>query len=187
MSNKTIAVIVAEKRVRANEIEGAAGRNANQFQRELIADLRAEADELEAAAKLERERAEADALAVGGIVEASRKPAGDCAKLREALGLCVKEMCARCREAADALTSSVPCLEGCETLKIAKAALAAPARNCDRPLVVDGPADNNADKAWLVFHHRNPDAYFDVSGLLRCIDWLLAPAKEQKGENDEQK
>ena len=51
-------------------------------------------------------------------------------------------------------------------------------RNCDMPLVVDGPADNNADKAWLVFKHRNPDAYFDVSGLLRCIDWLLAPATE---------
>lgn len=65
-------------------------------------------------------------------------------------------------------------------------ALAAPPRNCDMPLVVDGPADNNADKAWLVFKHHNPNAYFDVSGLLRCIDWLLAPATEQEGENDEQ-
>lgn len=63
-------------------------------------------------------------------------------------------------------------------------ALAAPARNCDMPLVVDGPADNNADKAWLVFKYHNPDAYFDVSGLLRCIDWLLAPATEQNGENN---
>ena len=63
-------------------------------------------------------------------------------------------------------------------------ALAAHARNCDLPLVVDGPADNNADKAWLVFKHHNPDAYFDVSGLLRCIDWLLAPAAERKGETD---
>ena len=61
------------------------------------------------------------------------------------------------------------------------AALSAPARNCDLPLVVDGPADNNADKAWLVFKHHNPDAYFDVFGLLRCIDWLLAPAAK-KGE-----
>ena len=60
-------------------------------------------------------------------------------------------------------------------------ALAAPPRNCDMPLVVDGPADNNADRAWLVFKRNNPDAYFDVPGLLRCIDWLLASAKEKKG------
>ena len=60
-----------------------------------------------------------------------------------------------------------------------------PLRNCDVPLVVDGPADNNADKAWIVFKKHNPDAYFDVSGLLRCIDWLLAPAEERKGEGDE--
>ena len=65
-----------------------------------------------------------------------------------------------------------------------KAALSAPPRNCDMPLVVDGPADNNADKAWLVFKRHNPDAYFDAPGLLRCIDWLLAPATEQKGETD---
>lgn len=57
-------------------------------------------------------------------------------------------------------------------------ALSAPPRNCDRPLVVEGPADNNADKAWLVFKRHHPDAYFDVPGLLRCIDWLLAPARE---------
>lgn len=67
-----------------------------------------------------------------------------------------------------------------EIRDIARAALASPPRNCDMPLVVDGSADNNADKAWLVFKRQNPDAYFDVSGLLRCIDWLLAPAKEAK-------
>ena len=72
--------------------------------------------------------------------------------------------------------------EMANALDKAKAALAAPARNCDLPLVVDGPANNNADKAWLVFKRHNPDAYFDVSGLLRCIDWLFAPATEQKGE-----
>ena len=61
-----------------------------------------------------------------------------------------------------------------------KAALAAPPRNCDIQFVVDGPADRDADKAWLVFRRRNPDVYFDVSGLLRCIDWLLAPATEKE-------
>lgn len=64
-------------------------------------------------------------------------------------------------------------------------ALAAPPRNCDLPLVVDGPADNNADKVWWVFKQAHPDAYFDVPGLLRCIEWLLAPAKKRKGEGDE--
>ena len=61
------------------------------------------------------------------------------------------------------------------------AALSAPPRNCDLPLVVDGPANNNADKAWLVFRRHNPEAYFDVPGLLRCIEWLLAPAAEREG------
>ena len=50
-----LAEIVAEKRARANVIEGAAGFAASQFQRELIADLRAEADRIEAAWKRERE------------------------------------------------------------------------------------------------------------------------------------
>ena len=58
-------------------------------------------------------------------------PVGNSAALRGALELCVKEMCARCREAADALTSSIPCINGCETLRIAKEALALPRRNCD--------------------------------------------------------
>ena len=69
-----------------------------------------------------------------------------------------------------------------EAIDRCRAALAEPPRNCDMPLVTDGPADNNADKAWLAFKHRNPDAYFDVPGLLRCIDWLFAPATKQKGE-----
>lgn len=62
----------------------------------------------------------------------------------------------------------------------AERAYLSPPRNCDLPLVVDGPANNNADKAWLVFKRHNPDAYFDVPGLLRCIDWLLATATERR-------
>ena len=75
--------------------------------------------------------------------------------------------------------------EDCHTFyRLIDNALSAPPRNCDMPLVVDGPANNYADKAWLVFKKHNPDAYFDVYGLLRCIDWLIAPATEQKGETD---
>ena len=67
----------------------------------------------------------------------------------------------------------------CVAVKAIKAALAAPPRNCDMPLVVDGTADNNADKAWRVFKKHNPNACFGVPGLLRCIDWLFAPANEE--------
>ena len=67
-----------------------------------------------------------------------------------------------------------------DIIRKCKAAVAKPPRNCDLPLVVDGPVNSNADKAWLVFKRHNPDAHFSVSGLLRCIDWLLATATKQK-------
>lgn len=49
----------------------------------LTTDLVEYADRIEAAWKREREEAEADALAVGGIVEAKRKPSGNIAAMRE--------------------------------------------------------------------------------------------------------
>ena len=99
---------------------------------------------------------------------------GDCAKLREAMLSIKADILKRRSENVWYITDS-------DILEKIDAALAAPPRNCDMPLVVDGPADNNADKVWLVFKRHNPDAYFDVSGLLRCIDWLLAPATEKEG------
>ena len=139
------------------------------------------ADRLEATIKRERAKIEADALAVGGIVEAERKrERGDCAKLREACANIAEYARSAMCHATDAhLLGYLNQIEGWS-----KAALAAQPRNCDVPLVVDGPADNNADKAWLVFKQHNHDAYFDVPGLLRCIDWLLAPATEKEGGND---
>ena len=115
-------------------------------------------------------------------------------KLREALKLAIKVGDWCCSQTDDPLEcceySCVYQVEphgeagvDCPWKKI-RAALAAPLRNCDMPLVVDGPADNNADKAWLVFKRHHPDAYFDVSGLLRCIDWLLAPATAEEGDDD---
>ena len=90
------------------------------------------ADRLEAAHKREKAAIEADALAVGGIVEAARKrERGDATKLRNALNLCVDEMCARCRDLAKARGNPLPCLNGCEPVRKAKAALAEPVRNCD--------------------------------------------------------
>ena len=72
-----------------------------------------------------------------------------------------------------------------ETLPIIDAALAKPPRNCDKTFGADSPI-RNADEAWLVFKNHNHDAYFDVPGLLRCIDWLLAPAAERKENPNEQ-
>ena len=101
---------------------------------------------------------------------------GNPAILRYALKLCMRQMCERCREIADALTGSLPCLEGCETLRIAKRALAAPQRNCDR---FDG------DKDKLI------EACMSERGLLVTedfrevfADWLL---EKVNGGDDEQR
>ena len=128
------------------------------------------ADRLEAAHKREEaewKRQECDLLAC--IAEERQKPIGNFAALREALKA-IGGLCAGLMPTWDGAFGRIK--------DITEAALATPARNCDMPLVVDGPADNNADKAWLVFKRHNPNVYLDVSGLLRCIDWLLAPATE---------
>jgi len=52
-------------------------------------------------------------------------------KLREVLKMCVDELCARCRDLAKAQGDPMPCLNGCEPVRKAKSALAAPPRNCD--------------------------------------------------------
>ena len=60
------------------------------------------------------------------------QPIGNAAAMREALELCMKEMCDRCCEEAAFHGNGRKCIEGCKTLKKAKAALSTPARNCDR-------------------------------------------------------
>lgn len=143
--------------------------------------LQYHADRIEAAWKREKTTIEADALAVGGLVEASRKgelskiaskTEGDFGQFGNAAAM--REALVSIRALIDDEPDGTPMIDAIKAT--IDAALTAPRRNCDLPLVVDGPANNNADKAWLVFKRYNPDAYFDVSGLLRCIDWLLAPA-----------
>ena len=112
-------------------------------------------------------------------LRSASKKCGDMAKLREALEFCL-DFIMRLDRAFNPYMQNL--LE--DAIAKAEAALSSPLRNCDVPLVVDGPADNNADKAWLVFKQHNPDVYFDVPGLLRCIDWLLAPVTEQEGGDD---
>lgn len=52
-------------------------------------------------------------------------------KLREALKLCIDEMCNRCRANAALQGDPMPCLTGCEAVRKAKAALAEPVKNCE--------------------------------------------------------
>ena len=117
---------------------------------------------------------------------------GNAAKLREVVGdlLYMAERYVKKTPATESVIFDAKTKKEIRTVNYygviakAQAVRAEPPRNCDMPLVVNGPADNNADKAWLVFKRHNPDAYFDVPGLLRCIDWLLATATKKKGEND---
>lgn len=103
----TVDDIIAEKRRRAEEIERDVAEKmkrgemtSDQYARELVADIRREADRLEAACKRDKAAIEADALAVGGMVEAAHEremsknasknvadfgQLGDAAKLRAAL------------------------------------------------------------------------------------------------------
>ena len=115
---------------------------------------------------------------------------GDCAKLREALKLCVDEMCDRCRELAAARGNPLPCLSGCEPVRKAKAALrkakstiaalAAPVRNCD------------VARDWLhLYIHFKPPATVRremppewVDAVMAFCKWLVAQAKDTKGESD---
>lgn len=102
------------------------------------------ADRLEAAHKRDCAKIEADALAVGGIVEAGHsRERGDCAKLREALEhLLHGEYKNRC-----------------EVTNIAYAALAAPPRNCDV-----GTAEEQTRRMEAEYCHIQRECYESPSG-----------------------
>ena len=52
-------------------------------------------------------------------------------ELRNALLLCMRGMCGYCRMDAEARGMSTKCVNGCEALRVAKAALDRKPRNCD--------------------------------------------------------
>lgn len=137
---KTVADIIAEMRD-----EGHTGESS--CLEWVGAKMRYYADRIEAARKREKAAIEADALAVGGLVEASRKrelskntsknrvdfeQLVDCAKMREALQQAkVAILAARKKMGVDN-----PII-----LEIIDAALAAPPRNCEV-----GTADEQAER-----------------------------------------
>lgn len=171
---ETVKDIIAEKRRRADEIERDCAEKMKRgemvsdcYARELVADIRREADRLEAAHRREKAATEADALAVGGIVEAARRrERGNSAALREAL------------KAAELglfrwLSGSISRDEHRELVATIKTALAAPPRNCDR---FGGDIDKLRE-ACARERGLNPEEDFpDV-----FPDWLLAPSTEKEG------
>lgn len=110
-------------------------RDMGNYQRYSGDHAHALADRIEAAWKRERAKVEADALSVGGVVEAARhKPVGNTAAMREAL-----EDMYNILEKLQLYTphindvSLMRSFRGriCRAKKIVDAALSAPARNCD--------------------------------------------------------
>lgn len=151
------------------------------------------ADRLEAAWKREKAAIEADALAVGGLVEASRatteksSAVGDAAKLREAV-IETQSVIAKCMD----ILNEIP--DGCgyngliddvadELCDLRngclKDALAAPPRNCDvMSLAV-------AKKVWYL-KEIVPRLIGDLplGKEIPFEEWFVAPATEQKGGNN---
>lgn len=93
------------------------------------------------------------------------------AAMLKALELCVQDMCRYCR--AEARACDLPqCLDGCETSKMAKAALAKPPRNCD----IYGWRD--AWKKWRAENHpKNPLTYNEAyESTAAFMDWYMGTA-----------
>ncbi len=166
MNDEALADILAEMRNRADTvIEGRVITARNFVPQEAVEDW---ADRIEAAAERERAEIEADALAVGGIVEAARqKKVGNAAALREALERVEQSWLARGEDGSS--------LHAGDTLGIISSALSAPPRNCDKFAT--------AEVARLAFwdtHETIWEAFKNRSGMAlfyEVLNWLFAPAE----------
>lgn len=121
-------------------------------------------DRIETAWRREMAKVEANALEVGGIVAAARtaeksSAVGNAAAMKEAL--------TKIHDLTNALDEDCA-VDPVEIRDIARAALSAPARNCDRPECATSKAAQNV---W-----RKEDG-----GKTSYYEWLLAPAAERKG------
>lgn len=186
---ETIPDIIAEKRRRAEKIERDCAEKmkrgemiSDRYARELVADIRREADRLEAAHKRDSEDAErrGNHAAMKAICETIEKVGplydaefvGDAAKLREA----AKTAQIFIRSCG---VESVSPLPGCglsasDVISEIDAALAAPQRNCDR--FKDALDAWDAYDAWVdSYRSQGKTEPFNEFG------WLFAPATEQEG------
>lgn len=153
------------------------------------------ADRIEEAWKREKAEIEADALAVGGIVEAARhKPVGNAAAMRETLVQCELFLGNVSRHGHPMFCFGDQCTacNGVDELReMVIRAISAPARNCD--LYASATEALKAqDVAFNEDNFKNGECKLGCpgcdDGLINCkILWLFATAKERKGEGDEQK
>lgn len=134
------------------------------------------ADRLEAAWKRGKAEIEADALAAGGLVEASRAIAekssvvGDAVKMREALKTVKRYF--------DGYTVNI-----LELRRKVDAALAKPPRNCDRFATLEDAYKAHREICEEYGACNKACVYKSGhSGVYQCFEaWLFAPAMEQKG------
>ena len=160
-THETIADIIAEKRRQADKIERNCAEMmkrgkmiSDSFVRELVADIRREANRLEAAQKRE---------------------AGDAAKLREALKA-IGGLCAGLMPTWDGAVGRIK--------DMAETALAAPPRNCDRFATVDEArkAHEAICEKYGKCHNGCPLNNEEHYSAFDCFEaWLFAPATVTEG------
>lgn len=183
---ETLADIVAESRTRSREVKEAFGGRPEGVENML--DIWA--DRIEATWKREMTEAEANALAVGGLVEAERQRVVISKKKTTTIG-----NAAALRSALEKVRFYLPYFlqymrlhwEDAEAggyyeriLEVVNAALSAPARNCD----LFGGDPKMLNTAWFDWT-ASPSGH-DTNGAAKMTfaGWLLAPAAERKGDGD---
>ena len=95
--------------------------------------------------------------------------------MREALEKCTNELCEHCKKAYELKFRAQVCCESwCDTVRIAKAALAAPPRNCDRFATWEEAMQSFRRLAL----HEKPLALWLGSEIEGFARWLFASSQE---------
>jgi hypothetical protein len=172
--SETLAEIVREKRRMAAEIRANLSTVPVRREGQLLdaEELDSEADRIEAAWKREKAEIEANALSVGGVVEAARHKPGNAANMREAIEK-VLEIANREWD-AHRETSAM-----WEVHDICTMALAKPPRNCDLVKSFD-----EAEERFASFCVNQPSCTScPLQDVPTCrARWLLAVSNQTKGE-----
>lgn len=171
--HETSANIIADMRTKAE--------CAKPYDDGIVMMLNDYADRLEAAYKREKAAIEADALSVGGIVEAARKRGrGDRAKLREVL----KRIVAASIVAKNANAPEWILQRMADIFAMATTALAAPPRNCDRFATETDAQIAFLREVWLIgVGNLDRDPFDGWTNEMKSAysKWLFAPATEKEG------
>ncbi len=140
--------------------------------------LRRLLERIEAALKRERAAFDCECAGIAELAakeEAERHKPGNAAATREAMERIVHGIDEKCAAAPTQVTPTEYAI-----LHICKAALAAPARNCDKMPDIDNLTMHDLAKRPC----KSTLEYASREELLALVRWLLAPAAERKGEGD---